>query len=102
MVMRVLRQRSGPKPALYLDSDEQLGLAAALVGSPYFFGDASQLAPVATETVTAIVGVPRTDVDAASWRRFLSRSEAVPVAETRSRQFYEFKVHPARGAYLAP
>jgi hypothetical protein len=102
MVMRVLRQRSGPKPALYLDTDEQLGLAAALVGSPYFFGDASQLAPVATETVTAIVGVPRTDVDAASWRRFLSRSEAVPVAETRSRQFYEFKVHPARGAYLAP
>jgi hypothetical protein len=101
-VMRVLRERSGTKPAVYLDSDEQLGLAAALVGSPFFFGDASQLAPVATETVTAIVGVPRTDVDGEQWQEFLSKSAATSVAETRSRRFYEFKVHAAQGGHLAP
>ena len=101
-VMRLLRERSGTKPAVYLDSDEQLGLAAALVGSPFFCGDASQLAPVATETVTAIVGVPRTEVDAVQWQEFLSRSQATSVAETRSRRFCEFKVHAARGGYLAP
>jgi hypothetical protein len=98
--MRVLRERSRTEPAVYLDSDEQLGLAAALVGSPYFFGDARQLTPVATATVTAIVGVPRTEVDEVQWREFLSRSQATAVAETRSRRFYEFEIHAARGRSL--
>jgi hypothetical protein len=46
--------------------------------------------------------VPRTDVDGVQWQEFLSKSAATSVAETRSRRFYEFKVHAARGAYLAP
>jgi hypothetical protein len=101
-LLRVLRERSGTKRAVYLDSDPQLVLAAGLVGSPTFLGDARQLAPMATETVTAIVGVPLTDVDALEWREFLSSSQATSVAETGSRRFYEFEVHAARGAQLTP
>jgi hypothetical protein len=98
-VMRLLRERSGARRAVYLDSDDQLTLAADLVGSPTFLGDASHLAPVATETVTAVVGVPRTEVDSDQWRKFLSTSQATPVAETRSRRFYEFEIHAERVEY---
>ena len=101
-VMRVLRERSGTNRAVYLDSDLQLVLAAALVGSPIFHGDASQLAPVATEPVTAVVGVPRTDVDAVEWQGFLSRSHATFVAETSSRRLYELEVDIARVNHEAP
>jgi hypothetical protein len=101
-LMKVLRATSGTAPVVYLDSSLQLTLAAALVGSPTFLGDARQLAPVATETVTAIVGVPRTDVDEVEWQRFLSRSQATLVAETSSRRLYELKLDPTRGGHLAP